>query len=112
VTVKRDWTDADFEGMSWHDSYIHGFYLDNENQALVLDIDSNVDSAVDSRRSPSPWPSPQRGEGMSGYCIRIGGGRRFGAGLTSGSSTRARAFSSARPWMRLTISPRLSMTTV
>jgi len=35
---KEIWTDADFERMSWHDNYIHGFSF-NSDFELCLDID-------------------------------------------------------------------------
>ncbi|WP_447635657.1 hypothetical protein [Flavobacterium microcysteis] len=39
MNVKEIWTDADFEEMGWHDSYIHAISLLNENLEFCLDID-------------------------------------------------------------------------
>ena len=73
--------------------------------------------AGDDRRGastpPAAWPDRPRARSgrAESYCRRAGG-LRAGAAFTSGSRMRARRASSARPWMRATISPRLLTTTV
>lgn len=39
MNVKNIWTEADFEDMGWHDSYLYSISFPDENQKLIFDID-------------------------------------------------------------------------
>lgn len=39
MKVEENWTDKDFDVLSWHDSYIHSMSFPGENLKLSFDID-------------------------------------------------------------------------
>jgi hypothetical protein len=39
MNVKENWTDTDFEVMSWYDSYIHSMSFPGENSKMSFSID-------------------------------------------------------------------------
>lgn len=57
--VKEIWTEADFEEMGWHDSYIYAISFPNEDLELGLDIDYLFKWVLDDKTNLyNFWVSP------------------------------------------------------
>lgn len=57
---RERYTEADFENLSWHDNYIHGFAIRQEQweAELVIDLDFVLGCTGDAITSPKYWLSP------------------------------------------------------
>lgn len=59
MNVKNIWTDADFEEMGWHDSYLYSVSFPDQNQKLIFDIDYIFKWVLDETSNLySFWVSP------------------------------------------------------
>jgi hypothetical protein len=57
----REWTDADFDRLSWHDNHVHGIHVEMANAdhttgILTLDLDHIIE-----------WLSPRTTESLFGF---------------------------------------------
>lgn len=59
MNVKDIWTEADFEEMGWHDSYIYAISFPNEDLEFILDIDYLFKRVLDDKTNLYKfWVSP------------------------------------------------------
>ncbi len=60
LPYRERYTEADFENLSWHDNYIHGFAIREEQYEadLVLDLDFVLGCNSDEPTSLKYWLSP------------------------------------------------------